>query len=333
MNDTSQNAKQGSSRQAKEARAEMERALSFHFQGNKGDALKTLRRALRLDPNLAKEKLASNLAHELTGLPAPEALASLIDGNSSQAIIHTAQREWRRAPVVRRQRSLFGVFAFLFLVFVGLFVLSIYDGTLQRALGLPSAPAQKYTLDGYEYYVSVPRGRAPAGGWPVVMAFHGYGGHAEQILGLAAPFNDAGAIMVVPTFGTYEPNPGNGPIAMASRILTEVGKQYPLQSRGAILFGFSQGGTFAYRFSVHYSPQVAAVVSMGAPELDGILPSRNIPYVFMWGELDELQYYAMPSAQTIQSRGFNVRTAIIPGLGHAISQASIDPVLALLKQP
>lgn len=309
----------------------MERALSFHFQGNKGDALKALRKALRMDPNLVKETLASNLAHELTGLPAAEAVASLTDGNSSQAMIHTAQREWRRAPIVRRQRSLFIVFAFLFLVFVGLFVWSIYDGTLQRALGLPSAPAQKYTLDGYEYFVSVPRGRAPADGWPVVMAFHGYGGNAEQILGLAAPFNDAGAIMVAPTFGTYEPNPGNGPIATASRILTEVGKQYPLQARGAILFGFSQGGTFAYRFSVHYSPQVAAVVSMGAPELDGILPSRNIPYVFLWGELDELQYYVLPSAQTIQSRGFNVHTAIIPDLGHAISQASIDPVLEFLK--
>lgn len=70
---------------------------------------------------------------------------------------------------------------------------------------------------------------------------------------------------------------------------------------------------------------------MGAPELDGILPSRNIPYVFLWGELDELQYYVLPSAQTIQSRGFNVRTGIIPGLGHAINQASIDPVLELLK--
>jgi hypothetical protein len=28
---------------------------------------------------------------------------------------------------------------------------------------------------------------------------------------------------------------------------------------------------------------------MAAPELDRILPSRNIPDVFMWGELDELQ--------------------------------------------
>lgn len=331
MNGTLQSSRNGSSRQAKAARAEVERALSFHFQGNKAHALMALRTALKLDPSLANETLPSNLARELTGLAAPEALTSLTEGNSSQTMIHTAQREWRQAPVMRRQRSLFVVFVFLFLVFVGLFAWSIYDGTLQRALGRPAAPAQKYTLDGYEYYVSLPRGQAPKDGWPVIVAFHGYGGNAEQMLALAAPFNEAGAILVAPTFGTYEPNPGNGPIEAANRILNEVGKLYPLHSRGAILFGFSQGGTFAYRFSVYYSAQVAGVVAMAAPELDGILPSRNIPYVFMWGEQDELQYYVMPAAQAIQSRGFDVRTAIIPGLGHAINQASIDPVFELLK--
>ena len=333
MNNTLQNSKNEPSRASKAARAEVERALSFHFQGNKADALKALRKALTLDPNLTQETLASNLAHELTGLPVADALNSLTDGSSSKLMIDTAQRERRQAPVMRRQRGLFAVLVFISLVFVGLLAWSIRDGTLQRALYLAPAPAQKYTLAGYDYYVSVPRGTAPENGWPIVVAFHGYGGDGQQMLPLAPTFNEAGAILVAPTFGTYEPNPGNGPIEVASRILTEVGDQYPLQSRGAILFGFSQGGTFAYRFSVYYSSQVAGVVTAGAPELDAILPSRNIPYVFTWGELDELQHYVMPSAYTIQSRGFNVRTAIVPGLGHQISQSSIDPVLMLLKQP
>jgi predicted esterase len=333
MNSPLQNSKKRLSRQELAARTEIERALSLHFEGNKAGALKALRKALQMDPSLAKDKLPSNLAHELTGLPAPDALDGLMDGNSSKAIIDTAQRERRRTPVKRRQSALLGVLAILSLVFIGLFAWSIWDGTLQRALGLPPAPAQKYTLDGYDYYVSIPRGAAPEGGWSLVVAFHGYGGNAEQILSLAGPFNDAGAILVAPTFGTYEPNPGNGPIETASRILTEIGEQYPLQPRGAILFGFSQGGTFAYRFSVYYSHQIAGVVAAAPPELDAILPSRDIPYVFTWGELDELQYYVLPSAYQIQSRGFNVRTSIIPGLGHAINQSSIDPVLELLKQP
>lgn len=333
MNNTSQNSKTGSSPQSKAARAEVERALSFHFQGDKADALQALRKALKLDPSLAHEKLASNLAHELTGLPAPEAVNNLLDRNSGQSIIDTAQREWRRAPVMRRQRTLFAVFAFLSLVFIGLLVWSIRDGTLHRVFQRPPEPPQKFTLDGYDYYVSVPRGAAPENGWPLVVAFHGYGNDAGQLLPLSSTFNEAGAIMVAPTFGTYEPNPGNGPIETASRILNQVGSQYPLESRGAILFGFSQGATFAYRFSVYYSPQVVAVVAAGAPELDPVLPSRNLPYVFTWGELDELQHYVLPSVYLIQNSGFNARLAIIPGIGHQVSRYAIDQVLMFLKQP
>jgi predicted esterase len=333
MNSTSQNSKTGLSPQSKAARAEVERALSFHFQGNKADALKALRKALKLDPSLANETLPSNLAHELTDLPNPEALDSLLDGNSSKAMIDTAQREWRRAPSMRRQRVLLAIFAFLSLVFTGLLAWSIQDGTLQRVFQQPPEPPQKYTLDGYGYYVSLPKGTAPENGWPIVFAFHGYGGDAGQLLPLSTTFNEAGAIMVAPTFGTYEPNPGKGPIETASRILTEVGSQYPLQSRGAVLFGFSQGATFAYRFSVYYPSQVVAVVAAGAPELDPVLPSRNIPYVFTWGELDELQNYVLPSVYLIQNNGFNAQLAIVPGIGHQVSRYAIDQVLMFLKQP
>jgi predicted esterase len=234
-------------------------------------------------------------------------------------------------PIMRRQRVLLAVFAFLSLIFVGLLVWSVQDGTLQRVFQVPN-PAQKYTLDGYDYYVSVPRGSAPDGGWPVVVAFHGYGGNGEQMLPLADPFNNAGAILVAPSFGTYEPNPGNGPIDSANRILMEVGKQYPLQSGGALLFGFSQGGTFAYRFSAYYSSQVIAVVTAGAPELDMVLPSRNIPYVFTWGELDELQNYVVPYVHLLQNRGLNARVEIVPGLGHQIDQYSVDQALLFLEK-
>lgn len=333
MNSTSQNSKNGSSRQSIASRAEVERALSFYFQGDNADALKALSKALQMDPALAKEMFVSNVAHELTGLPAAKALDSLLDGASSKAVINTAQKEWQRAPIIRRQRVLLGVFAFLSLVFFGLLVWSIQDGTLERVLQGPSAPPQKYTLDGYEYYVSVPRGSAPEDGWPLVVAFHGYGGDAGQLLPLSTTFNEAGAIMVAPTFGTYEPNPGKGPIETASRILNDVGKQYPLDSRGAVLFGFSQGGTFAYRFSVYCSSQVAAAVVAGAPELDPVLPSRNIPYVFTWGELDELQYYVLPSVYSIQNSRFNAQIAIVPGIGHQVSQYAIDQVLVYLRQP
>ncbi len=336
MNDSSQNAKSGSARQSKEARVELDRALSLHFQGNNAGALKALRSALQLDPELAHERLTENVARELTGLPATEALKSIVSANESKKLMNTARKEWRRTPQMRRQRVLLFVFALLCIVLIGVVVRSIQDGAFDNfrtQMRVTLAKRQQASLIGYNYYVNVPGGAAPEGGWPMVVAFHGYGSDGRQMLPLADRFNAAGAIFVTPTLGTYEPNPGTGPLEPVSQILTEIGKQYPLQARGAILLGFSQGGTFAYRFSVYHPEQVAGVVTAGAPELDPILPTRNIPYLFTWGELDELQQFVLPQVEPIQSSGYNVRTAIIPGIGHAVSQYAVDQVMLMLKQP
>jgi hypothetical protein len=98
---------------------------------------------------------------------------------------------------MRRQRVLLAMFAFLSLMFIGLLVWSVRDGTLQRVLQLPNEPAQKYTLGGYDY-VSVPRGSRPKGGWPMVVAFHGYGVDARQMLPLATTFNNAVPFLLLP---------------------------------------------------------------------------------------------------------------------------------------
>lgn len=332
MNNTSQNSKPGLMGTAKTARIELDRALSLHFQGNKAGALKSLRKALELDPTLAREPLTANLARELTGSSSAEALKSVIDAKESKELINTAQKEWKSTPQMRRQRNLLFVLAALFLVFIGILAWSIKDGSLLAFLA-PQPRIQKANWNGYDYYLSVPRGSAPERGWPMVVVFHGYGGEGGQMAPLAGTFNDAGAIFVAPSLGTYEPNPGNGPLEPVSQILSEIGKQHPLQPRGAILLGFSQGGSFAYRFSVYHSEQVAGVVTAGAPEIDSILPSRNIPYIFTWGELDELQQFVLPQVYPIQNRGFNVRTAIVPGVGHGVSQYSIEQALLLLGQP
>lgn len=332
MHDISQNSTPGLKVQSESARLELERALSLHFQGNRAGALKGLRKALELDPALASEPLTANLARELTGLSSAEALKNIVDVKESKGMIARAQKEWKSTPQMRRQRFLLPVPAMLLLVFLGLFAWSVKDGSLQAFLA-PQPKIEQANLGGYEYYLAVPRGRVPEGGWPMVVAFHGYGGEGGHMLGLAGKVNDAGAIFVAPTLGTYEPNPGDGPLGPISRILAEISRQHPLQSRGAILFGHSQGGSFAYRFSVYHSAQVAGVVTAGAPEIDPLFPTRDIPYILTWGELDELHRFVLPTVYPLQSRGHNIRTAIIPGVGHEVSQYAVDQIFVLLEQP
>jgi pimeloyl-ACP methyl ester carboxylesterase len=98
-----------------------------------------------------------------------------------------------------------------------------------------------------------------------------------------------------------------------------------------VLLGHSQGGAFAYRFSVHYPDQVAGVVTAGAPEFDAVNPARRtMPYVFTWGERDWLQEYLLPTAFALRNSGFNVRIYIVPKAEHEMTQFAVEKALALL---
>lgn len=299
----------------------------MHLQGNRAGALRSLRKALELDAGLSTDVYASNLIREITGLAASDALSRLTDKSTSEDLVREARKTQRNSRQSQRQGGWLAVLG-------GLVVVVMIAGFWIVRSGMFSQPRiQTSSLGGYEYHVSVPPGATPESGWPVVLAFHGYGGNGGHMLPLAEIFNEAGAIFVAPSLGEYRPNPGNGPLEPVAGMLVELGRQYPLQTRGAILLGHSQGGSFAYRFSVYYPTLVAGVVTAGAPEYDAIYPTRNIPYIFTWGELDGLQEFVLPMVYPIQNRGWNVRTAVVPGVGHELSRYAVDQALSLLQGP
>ncbi len=145
-------------------------------------------------------------------------------------------------------------------------------------------------------------------------------------------FTREGIAYVAPTFGGYEPYPGIGPIEPMRQILEDLSSQIPIDLSRVVLLGFSQGGTFAYRFSVYHPEWVSGVVTAGAPDLDAGKPTRgDIPYVFTWGELDGLQNMVLPSSvYPLINQGYNVRYQIISGAGHEVTPYAIDMALALV---
>lgn len=321
-------------RQAEAARLALEQALSFHFRGERASAIKSIRKALELDPGLADERLTGNLAHELTDLPVQEALRSLTGEGTGRELIQTARRERKSSPPSFRQRFATISLVVALMVLVGMYFWAVQTGVIGSyltSLRMLRWETQKQHLGGYDYYALVPAGSPPPGGWPVVVALHGMGGQGSQMLPMAQTFIDEGILFVAPSFGGYDPNPGKGPIEGMSRILNEVAKNHPLQARGAVLLGHSQGGSFAYRFSVYYPEQVAGVVTAGAPEFDAINPARyDMPYVFTWGEKDWLQEFMLPTAFALRNSGFNVRIYIVPKAEHEMTQFAIEKALALL---
>ena len=322
-----------SKQQAKTARAKLEQALSYYFRGEIPSALKSLRISLELDPNLANEPVARNLAHELMDLPAQEAIQKLMLPDEGREVIKSAKRKPVTTPSTFRERLTFVAFVTSVLLLLGAGFWFMRQGAFasyRTTFRRMQWERQKSTLGSYEYYALVPDGSPPVDGWPVVVVLHGMGGQGSQMLSMAEIFLDAGVLFVAPTFGGYEPNPGAGPIDVMKGILVEVGKQYPTQSRGAVLLGHSQGGSFAYRFSVRYPDKVSGVVTVGAPEFDAVTPVRAIPYVFTWGENDELQEFLLPTAFAMRNSGFNVSIYIIPGAGHEMTSFAIEKTLAML---
>ncbi len=323
--------------QEKNARAELNHALSLHLQGNKAGALKAIRQALTLDSTLIQEKLTINLAKELTGLPAQEAFAFLANDDAIKTLMESARKEHRRksSPAKPASISVYAL-ATLMVVLIGMIIFGTAFGRFDNALArlrLIQLEGQKYNSGGYDYYMIVPDGSIPDGGWPVVVALHGLGGQGSDMMWMVENFTNAGAIFVAPTFRKYEPYPGDGPIGAMSQMLAEIGTKYPVQPRGAVLLGLSQGGTFAFRFSLYHPEQIYGVVTAGAPEYDQVFPSStNMPYVFTWGELDGLQDFVIPAhVRPLLGAGYNITTFIVPGYGHVVSPFAIEQALNMIR--
>ena len=320
----------------KTAHIELNRAVSFHMQGNKAGALKSIRKALTLDPNLAQEKLAINLVNELTGLPISEAMALLTNADANRTIIKSARAEDRQTAQAKPPNFAVYALATLILVLVGMVVFGLATGRFESTvakISLLQQGSQKYNTGGYDYYMVAPSGSAPTGGWPVVVALHGMGGRGDDMMWMAEKFTKAGAVFVAPTFSGYAPNPGEGPIGPMSTILAQVGTKYPVKPRGAVLLGLSQGGAFAFRFSLLHPEQVHGVVTAGAPEYDqGLPPPSSMPYIFSWGASDGLQDFVIPQhVQPLQNAGYNIKTYIVPGYGHEVTPFSIEQTLKMIQ--
>jgi predicted esterase len=328
--------KQASRSDIQAAERQVQRAFSLHTRGQTKKALQVFIRALKLNPGLGKDQFVKNLAAELTGLPFEEALQSLGDRTDQKELLDSVQESTKKPARKKSPISLI----LLLVALTALAVVSsrfLSSGMFDRYRVLVAQKLggfNQHQAGGKSYHLMKPLGKAPEEGWPVVVGFHGYGGQGADMLGITSIFTKEGIVYIAPTFGGYEPYPGIGPIEPMRQILEDVSSQIPIDKGRVVLLGFSQGGTFAYRFSVYHPEWVSGVVTAGAPDLDAGTPTRgNIPYIFTWGELDGLQNMVLPaSVYPLINQGYNVRYKVIPGAGHEVTPYAIDRVLALVGQ-
>lgn len=125
-----------------------------------------------------------------------------------------------------------------------------------------------------------PEGDGP---FPAVIAFHGWGANAFDLLGLA-PYIAGGQFLMLCPQGPVEV-PLGGPVgygwypismtgsrpseasveeavAAATTFLDEAVAHYPIDSRKLAVLGFSQGGVMAYHLALRHPERFAAVAAL-----------------------------------------------------------------------
>jgi phospholipase/carboxylesterase len=172
-----------------------------------------------------------------------------------------------------------------------------------------------------------PAGEGPH---PTLIAMHGFGANALDLLGLA-PYIADGRFMLIcpqgpmevpigPTRGyAWFPIKMGGPpdqeaIADANRVATEFLNQalqkYPVDRKKLVILGFSQGGMMAYRLAVRNPSKFAALVGIATAFPDGLKDEarepeslERLPTLVQHGRADDMITItrARASVETIKS--------------------------------
>lgn len=146
---------------------------------------------------------------------------------------------------------------------------------------------------------------------PLVLAFHGGGSNAPQMVrfcGLNEKGDAAGFIVVYPN-GTgridqiFTWNTGNccgyalsqnvDDVAFVRALLDDLGRDVAIDPKRVYATGMSNGGMMAYRLGAELSDRIAAIAPVGGPMgTETCAPQRPVPVIHFHGTADEFAPFA-----------------------------------------
>lgn len=178
----------------------------------------------------------------------------------------------------------------------------------------------------------VPAGDGP---FPTVIALHGWGASAHDLLGLAPLLHGGGALVLCPQgpvavpvgpgmtgHGWFPLEPGKPPDPEAFRagaralrgFFAEARERYPVDPERVALLGFSQGGAMAYEWALAEAGSFAGLVALASwlpgPLADalGKTPEQaELPVLVLHGTRDTMVSVEMARASRERLRDFGVQ--------------------------
>ena len=177
-------------------------------------------------------------------------------------------------------------------------------GAMARKESLPHQGRER------SYYVHVPTTYRTGEAVPLVLVFHGGGGHARQIMtftGFNSVSQKSGFIAVYPEGLEKHWNDGRksekfrehtasvDDVGFVRTLIRQLKKDYSLDERRVYSTGISNGGIFSQRLAIELADEFAAVASLAAQiasELAGKRPKSPVSVMFMNGTKDPFVPYA-----------------------------------------
>jgi phospholipase/carboxylesterase len=196
---------------------------------------------------------------------------------------------------------------------------------------------------------------------PTILALHGWGANAQDLLGLA-PYLCGGRFLVICPQGPFEVPlggravgygwfpltmdlPPDLPAIVSARdrlraFLDAAEKRYPIDRKKIVALGFSQGGVMAYGLALADPARFAAVAVLSSwlpKELAGLFSidgtKRLPPTLVQHGSLDELIQLGRARESIEILRGINPEVTYREyEMGHEINPQSLAELSAWLEE-
>lgn len=208
------------------------------------------------------------------------------------------------------------------------------------------------------YTAHVPAGDGP---FPLVLAVHGWGANAHDLLGLAPYLHDGKALVLCPEgpvstplgggqvgHGWFPLVPGAPPDPEAFKrgadalreFLDRALERYPVDPERIVVLGFSQGGAMGYELTLREPERFAGLAALSSwfpPPLAEILPKREehegFPVLVVHGTRDQL----LPVERARESRELLRQLGVALmyrefEMGHEIRPEALRVVLEWLEE-
>jgi len=204
--------------------------------------------------------------------------------------------------------------------------------------------------------VHVPAGDGP---FPTVIALHGWGASALDLLGLAPLLHRGNALVLCPQgpvevpigqglmgYGWFPLEPGKPPDPKAFREGAEALRRffetartrYPIDPDRTVLLGFSQGGAMAYEWALSKPASFAGLIALSswlaeplANAIDRQAEQENLPVLVLHGTEDSMVAVdrARESRERLRSFGVQLMYREL-AMGHEISREALQLIVRWL---